>query len=125
MLKIEHLWQGDYTGCDGQPNHLQSCGHKMNNSPRMAAAAMNTALFHIGNRPSKTPEKMKRGQSSNKSFGRTTQFLALRPRLLGRQPSPLAVLEELRTAMHCRRLFSLQLATVFGSPVGASVNPVC
>ena len=28
----------------------------------MAAAARKTALFHIGNRPSKTPEKMKAGK---------------------------------------------------------------
>ena len=33
-------------------------GHRMNNSPRIAAAARNTALFHIGSRPNTTPEKM-------------------------------------------------------------------
>src|ERR1044071_3719173 len=33
----------------------------MNNTPRTAAAAINTALFHIGSRPRRTPEKMKPG----------------------------------------------------------------
>src|ERR1700749_1442509 len=30
----------------------------MNNNPRMAAAAINTALFHIGSKPRRAPEKM-------------------------------------------------------------------
>src|SRR6266481_101471 len=30
----------------------------MNNSHRIAAAAMNTALFHMGSKPNRTPEKM-------------------------------------------------------------------
>ena len=31
----------------------------MNSTPKTAAAPMNTALFHIGKMPSRTPEKMK------------------------------------------------------------------
>ena len=34
----------------------------MNNNPRIAAAAINTALFHIGNKPRRTPEKMNGGK---------------------------------------------------------------
>src|SRR5262245_42431906 len=34
----------------------------MNKSPRIVAAPINTALFHIGNRPSRTPEKTKPGR---------------------------------------------------------------
>ena len=30
----------------------------MNNNPRIAAAAINTALFHIGSKPRRAPEKM-------------------------------------------------------------------
>ena len=38
----------------------------MNNSPRVAAAARNTALFHIGSRPRITPEKIKPGNVAPK-----------------------------------------------------------
>src|SRR5215831_14310448 len=34
----------------------------MNKRPRIVAAAINTALFHIGNKPSRTPEKTKPGR---------------------------------------------------------------
>src|SRR4030095_6257542 len=37
-------------------------GHRMNSSARIAAAPINTALFHIGNNPSNTPENMKLGR---------------------------------------------------------------
>ena len=36
----------------------------MNSSPRMAAAARNTALFHIGSKPRSTPEKIKPGNAA-------------------------------------------------------------
>src|SRR5438132_2750081 len=48
-------------------------GNKMNKNPSTAAAAINTALFHIGSRPSRTPEKMNPGKVLRKrSTGRTT-----------------------------------------------------
>ena len=41
----------------------------MNNSANTANAARNTALFHIGRRPSRTPEKMKPGKLAAKRRG--------------------------------------------------------
>src|SRR4030095_14537364 len=37
-------------------------GHKTNRTANIANAAIKTALFHIGRRPSRTPEKTKPGR---------------------------------------------------------------
>src|SRR5207249_8844799 len=48
-------------------------GNRMNKSPNTAAAPIYTALFHIGRRPSRTPEKMNPGKVLRKrSTGTTT-----------------------------------------------------
>src|SRR5712691_2698385 len=44
-------------------------GSKMNNVTNRANAATNTALFHIGNSPSRTPEKMKPGNVARRLSG--------------------------------------------------------
>src|SRR5205807_7038305 len=44
----------------------------MNHTPNTAAAPIYTALFHIGSRPSSTPEKMKPGNVSRKRSAGTT-----------------------------------------------------
>ena len=44
----------------------------MNNNPRIAAAAINTALFHIGTKPRRTPEKMNPGSVARRGSKATT-----------------------------------------------------
>ena len=49
-------------------------GNRMNNTANTAAAPIKTALFHIGNRPSRTPEKMNAWQSIAKALHRNDNF---------------------------------------------------
>jgi len=49
----------------------------MNNNANTGKAAISTALFHIGRRPSRIPEKMKAGTVARKvSVASTTDWLA-------------------------------------------------
>ena len=54
------------------PNIWIRCGHRMNNTPRIAAAATNTALFHIGSKPRTIPEKMNPGRDERRGSEVTT-----------------------------------------------------
>src|SRR4029453_4704789 len=94
-------------------------GNKRNNSPKTAAAAMNAALFHIGNNPSSTPEKMKPGSVARKlSAVRTAGVFGSVG--AGADPAPVLASRRVSARVGFPRGISGEVSvTAFGSADGA------
>ena len=110
----------------------------MNNNPRIAAAAINTAssaaevntaLFHIGSKPRRTPEKMKPGSVAANRFRGNDMLPAFAP-FCHRRPTAEASVSLCDSGTASRSegssdtVFVAVSGTAFRSAVIASLEPV-